>query len=100
MQNQLIPRWAMRLAGTLLIVIAIGFAWAIVAGVHGYALGSAPSSTCARTTRVDFVVPMWKAADPTDCGAAATAPPIPAGDSCDINAANYAGRAVCSWYTP
>jgi hypothetical protein len=63
--------------GGLLAAVTIGVVWAIIAGAGGYTLGSPPTgldavASCYQVTRVDFVVPMWKATDPTDCGQATT----------------------------
>jgi hypothetical protein len=72
MQDQPIYRWPVRLASFLLLVLAVGVAWAIIAGMSGYTLGSPnlelTAARCFHTTKVDFVVPMWKPADPILCG--------------------------------
>ena len=58
-------------------------AWAVLAGMAGYQLGTAPTglnaaADCELTMRVDFIVPMWKTADPAVCGAASSGAPTPA----------------------
>jgi hypothetical protein len=72
--NSRLFRWTI---GGLVAVVAVGVVWAIIAGAGGYTLGSPPTgldavASCYQVTRVDFVVPMWKATDPVDCGQTAS----------------------------
>jgi|SRR5215472_13396646 len=72
MQSQPSPQWFPWVRNSLALVVAVGVVWAILAGMNGYQLGSPPTglnavANCYHVTRVDFVVPMWKAADPSAC---------------------------------
>ena len=62
---------------SLIVVVALGVLWAMLAGIGGYQLGT-PSAldgpSCYHVLHVDFVVPMWKTAPATECVSATAAP--------------------------
>jgi hypothetical protein len=71
---------------SLLLTLALGVAWAVIAGMNGYALGN-PSSAdqltgCVHTLRVDFILPMWKSCDTQQ---AVTSPPVQVAPSTDLS---------------
>jgi hypothetical protein len=57
---------------SLILTLALGVLWAVIAGAHGYTLGNPPgpleaTASCYHTMRVDFIVPMYKPAPAIDC---------------------------------
>jgi hypothetical protein len=88
------------LVAGLVIAAVITVIWMIGAGANGYTLGSPPlgsgTASCYQIMRVDFVIPMWKAADPITCGQATI--PSTAGVCSDPNApadGNISGEEAC-----
>jgi hypothetical protein len=80
MQHQPNRRPLAWLTGSLLIVVAVGVVWGMLAGIGGYTLGNPPTglnavADCYHVTHVDFIVPMWKPADVADCAAQTSSAP-------------------------
>jgi hypothetical protein len=89
---------------SLLVTLALGVAWAAVAGLNGYTLGSPPRgldavASCYHVMRVDFIVPMWKPADPSVCGSPSSSAPAPT-DSADGGQCAMCGATTTSTTPP
>jgi hypothetical protein len=67
------------LKGLLIIVAVLTVLWGVIAGIAGYQLGAAPTGLdavpCAMTTRIDFIIPMWKSVDSSQCTTVSASPP-------------------------
>jgi hypothetical protein len=85
---------------SLILTLALGVLWAVLAGAHGYTLGNPPgpleaTASCYHTMRVDFVVPMYKPAPAIDCQAASPGT-TPSGDVQSTGASGSADGGQCA----